>query len=155
MKRAPPRPSRRHRLLVQYPLIPRVVTPLSLQNPPEYLFHRFHRLVGRMENPRNCTIHSHLTHTVVFINLNTRHYLQRTVALYKNLRLCCEAQSRQRGLKSSPLYLEFSLLPCPIVFLFSYKYRTHSLRQFVLLSHTNRFTSHKSSMYLFCPLKDR
>jgi len=95
-KNGPLQSSRHHLLLLHRLFIPRVVTPVSPQNPQKYHSHRFHRLGGRMGSPRNCPVHSHLTPRDVFTSRNTRHYLQRTVVLYKNSRLCCKASSKQR-----------------------------------------------------------
>ena len=88
--------SRQH---LRHPCIPRIAH-LSLQNPQGYSSHQFHHLEDRMENPRNCPILTHLSHTAVFSNRNILHYLQRIVARYKNSRSCCEIT----GLRSPSSY---------------------------------------------------
>lgn len=100
-KEAFPGPFRHHLLPLHHPYIPRIA-PLHLQNHQGYSSHQFHHLEDRMENPRNCPIHSHLTRRAEVSNRNIPHYLQKTVARCKNSRSCCEVKNIQQDLEIPP-----------------------------------------------------
>jgi hypothetical protein len=115
----------RHPLLpVHHPYIPRTAH-LSLQNHQGYSSHQFHHSEDRMANPLSCPIHSHLTHMAAISNSNMLHYLQRIVAHYKNLRLCCEVKIFNKTILRDPSFT-YTWNTVFIALLFYYNYVSYT-----------------------------
>jgi len=117
-------PFRRHLLPLHRPYIHHIA-PLSLQNHQRYSSRQFHHLEDHMENPRNCPIRSHLTHTAAVNNRNILRCLQRTVARYKNSRSCCEVKIFNRTVLRDPSFT-YTWNTVFVVLLFYYNYVSYT-----------------------------